>query len=315
MRTCRKFKHFDPLTGEVPYWPFPELSSVVWRARRILSGRSSDQIHDLANHIHDLIAEYFAQARQTEMCRLAAAGLEEFLEVGAFGGILGINLDRIDELDFPKPENTSELDALEAAIGGWPQVFGEGAAAPDLCECLATLALCQVGDAVHRLHYQYDFQTLEYVRRKAKTLQPYDFILAGQAALSAMEAVGRAERLLEVRRLQALFEGHLNSVKPQTSTEVPIAQDPPRATRRADEARQRTEHARHMAARSLRRRNASREAVLAEWDRDRVLQQLSHAKAGLRLSQWLARQDLEFFEPRTVAAWIAAHEKSLEQSR
>ena len=314
MRTCRKFKHFDPLTGQVPYWPFPDLGSVVWRARRILSGRSSDQIHDLANHTHDLIAEYFAEARQIEVCRLASKGLEEFLEVGAFGGGVGINLDRIDELDFPKPESTSELDALEASIGRWRQVFGEGVAAPDLCECLATLALCQVGDAVHRLYYQYDFQTLEYVRRKAKTVQPNDFILAAQAALSATEAVGRAERLLEARGLQAQFGGRLNSVKQQTSAEAQIAQDHPKAGRK-DEARRRVEHARHMAARSLRNRNASREAVLAEWDRDRVLQQLSHAKAGQRLSQWLARQDLVFFEPRTVAAWIAAHEKSREQSR
>ena len=314
MRTCRKFEHFDPMTGEVPCWPYPELGDIVRRARRILNGRSAEQIHDLANRTHDLIAEYFAETRQIEVCRLAAAGLEEFLEVGEHGGLLAINLDRIDELAFPKPENTRALDALEVSIGHWLQVFGDGVAAPDLCECLATLALCQVSDAVHRLYYQYDFQTLDYVHRKAKTLQPYDFILAGQAALSAMEAVGRAERLLEVRCLQAQFEGRLNSVKQQTSTEVPIGQDPPRAARRVDEARQRTEHARHMAARSLCRRNASREAVLTEWDRDRFLQQLSHAKAGLRLSQWLARQDLEFFEPRTIAAWIAAHEKNREQS-
>jgi hypothetical protein len=312
MRTCRKFEHFDPMTGEVPCWPYPELGDIVRRARRILIGRTSEQIHDLANRTHDLIAEYFAEARQIEVCRLAAAGLEEFLEVGEHGGLLGINLERIDELAFPKPENTRALDALEASIGRWLQVFGEGVAAPDLCACLATLALCQVSDAVHRLYYQYDFQTLDYVHRKAKTLQPYDFILAGQAALSAMEAVGRAERMLEARRLQVQFEGFLNSVK-QTSTEVQIAPDHQRATRCADETGRRVEHARHMAARSLCRRNASREAVLAEWDRDRVLQQLSHAKAGLRLSQWLARQDLEFFEPRTIAAWIAAHEKNREQ--
>lgn len=314
MRTCRKFKHFDPLTGQVPYWPFPDLGSVVWRARRILSGRSSDQIHDLANHTHDLIAEYFAEARQIEVCRLASKGLEEFLEVGAFGGGVGINLDRIDELDFPKPENTSELDALEASIGRWRQVFGEGVAAPDLCECLATLALCQVGDAVHRLYYQYDFQTLEYVRRKAKTVQPNDFILAAQAALSALEAVGRAERLLEARGAITSAGEQEQAVTPPVSSGLGVATEQTLAER-GDDARQRSERARQLATLRLANRNATRAAVLAEWDRDPQLQKMSHARAGVRLADWLASQDLERFEPRTIAQWISCCKKTTLQRR
>jgi hypothetical protein len=223
MRTCRKFKHFDPLTGEVPYWPFPELSSVAWRARRILTGQSSDQIHDLANHIHDLIAEYFARPGKTR-CAGSPAGLEEFLEVGAHGGILGINLDRIDELDFPKPENTSELDALEASIGVGRRSSGKENAVPDLGECLATLALCQVGDAVHRLQYEYDFDRFKYVRRKAKRLTAHDCIVAGQCALEALEVVCRAELSIETGRLQERFAEHIDAVRRQTSAEVQSAQ-------------------------------------------------------------------------------------------
>ncbi|QKS28166.1 MAG: hypothetical protein HT579_03960 [Candidatus Accumulibacter similis] len=279
-----------------------------------MSGRSSDQIHDLANHTHDLIAEYFAEARQIEVCRLASKGLEEFLEVGAFGGGVGINLDRIDELDFPKPENTSELDALEASIGRWRQVFGEGVAAPDLCECLATLALCQVGDAVHRLYYQYDFQTLEYVRRKAKTVQPNDFILAAQAALSALEAVGRAERLLEARGAITSAGEQEQAVTPPVSSGLGVATEQTLAER-GDDARQRSERARQLATLRLANRNATRAAVLAEWDRDPQLQKMSHARAGVRLADWLASQDLERFEPRTIAQWISCCKKTTLQRR
>lgn len=232
MRTCRKFKHFDPLTGEVPYWPFPELVSVAWRARHILSGRSSDQIHDLANQIHDLIAEYFAGARQDEVSRLIAAGLDEFLEVDEHGKVLGIHFDRMDELDFPKPDNTREFEALEAFFDCWPQVFGEGEPVPDLGACLATLALCHVSDAVRRLHYEYDFDRLEYVRRGAKRLTAHDCIVATQCALEALEVVCRAERRIEMQRLQERFAERLDAVKRQISAEGESAQPMLSAPRR-----------------------------------------------------------------------------------
>lgn len=315
MRTCRRFAHFDPLTGEVPYWPYPELSDIVGRARRLLSGRSREEIHHLASVANDVIAEYFALAQHREVSRLLAQGQADFLEVDPQGWILGIKPERIDELDFRRPENTREADALEAGSVAWPDAFGEPVSAPVLSRCLASLALAHVGDAVHRLHYQYDFETRQYVHQKAKRLQPYDYIVAGQATIAATAAVDRAEHLIEARGVLEPAGEHPQPASLATSAEVGIAEEQTSLVRPADEAGRRVEHARHMAARSLRNRNASRAAALAEWDRDRVLQQLSRAKAGQRLSQWLARQDLELFEPRTVAAWIAAHEKSREQSR
>ncbi|MER2505083.1 MAG: hypothetical protein ABTQ24_04205 [Azonexus sp.] len=315
MRTCRKFAHFDPLTGEVPYWPYPELGDSVGRARRLLSKCSHEEIHHLASVANDVITEYFALALHLEVSRLLTEGREDFLDVDAQGWILGIDPERVAELDFPRPENTSEADALQADSTVWPDVFGETPSVQVLSRCLAALALAHVGDAIHRLHYQYDFEKLEYVHQQAKKLQPYDYIVSGQAALAAMAAVDRAERLLEGRGVLEAADEHPKPVTPPASTEGAIAEEQMSSARPADGAERRIEHARHMAAQSLRNRNASREAVLAEWDRDRALQGLSRAKAGLRLSQWLARQDLEFFEPRTVAAWIAVHEKSLEGRR
>ena len=315
MRICRRFLHFDPLSGEIPYWPFPELASVAWRARLILTGRTCEEIHDLANHIHDLIAEYFAGARQDEVSRLVAAGLDEFLDVDGHGTILGIHFDRMDELDFPKPENTREFEALEASIDRWPQIFGEGEPVPDLGACLATLALCHVSDAIRRLQYEYDFDRFENVRRGAKRLTAHDYIAAGHCALEALEVVCRAELRMETRRLQQRFAEHLDAVKRQTSAEVQSAQDRKWRQLQEEEARKKSEHARHLATLRLVSRNAARAAVLAEWDRDPHLQKMSDAKAGLRLSQWLAGQDLEFFEPRTVTQWISCCKKTTLQRR
>ncbi|QKS31375.1 MAG: hypothetical protein HT579_22080 [Candidatus Accumulibacter similis] len=307
--------HFEPLAGEVSYWPFPELASVAWRARLILTGQTREEIHDLANHVHDLVAEYFAEARQDEVSRLAAAGLDEFLDIDEHGNILGLHFDRTDELDFPKPENTREFEALEASIDRWQQIFGEGDPVPDLGACLATLALCHVSDAIRRLQYEYDFDRLEYVRRRAKSLTAHDCIVAGQSALEALEVVCRSEQHIQRQQLQERFAEQLDAVKRQTSAEAQSAQDRKWRALQEEEARKKSEHARQLAALRLASRNASRKAVLAEWNRDPQLQQMSDAKAGLRLSQWLASQDLERFEPRTIAQWISCCKKTTLQRR
>lgn len=314
MRTCRRFAHFDPLTGEVPYWPYPELSDIVGRARRLLSGRSREEIHHLASVANDVIAEYFALAQHREVSRLLAQGQADFLEVDPQGWILGIKPERIDELDFRRPENTREADALEAGSVAWPDAFGEPASPPVLSRCLASLALAHVGDAVHRLHYQYDFEKRQYVHQEAKRLQPYDYIVATQATIAAIAAVDRAERLLDARGAITSAGEQEQAVTPPVSSRLGVATEQTLAER-GDDARQRSERARQLATLRLANRNATRAAVLAEWDRDPQLQKMSHARAGVRLADWLASQDLERFEPRTIAQWISCCKKTTLQRR
>lgn len=314
MRTCRRFAHFDPLTGEVPYWPYPELSDIVGRARRLLSGRSREEIHHLASVANDVIAEYFALAQHREVSRLLAQGQADFLEVDPQGWILGIKPERIDELDFRRPENTREADALEAGSVAWPDAFGEPASPAVLSRCLASLALAHVGDAVHRLHYQYDFEKRQYVHQEAKRLQPYDYIVATQATIAAIAAVDRAERLLDARGAITSAGEQEQAVTPPVSSRLGVATEQTLAER-GDDARQRSERARQLATLRLANRNATRAAVLAEWDRDPQLQKMSHARAGVRLADWLASQDLERFEPRTIAQWISCCKKTTLQRR
>ncbi|HCN68521.1 MAG TPA: hypothetical protein DIT03_09690, partial [Candidatus Accumulibacter sp.] len=145
--------------------------------------------------------------------RLIAAGLDDFLEVDEHGKVLGIHFDRIEELDFPQPENTREFEALEAFFEYWPQIFGDGDPVPDLGACLATLALCHVSDALRRLHYAYDFDRLKYVRRGAKRLTAHDCIGAGRCAIEAVEVVCRAERRIETHFLREHLAECLDAVK------------------------------------------------------------------------------------------------------
>ena len=62
-----QFDNFDPLTGQVSYWPFSHSSDIVWRARNLLRKRSSEQIKHLASFSAQIVDEYFSQAKKEEI--------------------------------------------------------------------------------------------------------------------------------------------------------------------------------------------------------------------------------------------------------
>ena len=62
-----QFDNFDPLTGQVSYWPFPQNSGIVWRARNLLRQRTSEQIRHLASFSAQIVDDYFSQAKEDEI--------------------------------------------------------------------------------------------------------------------------------------------------------------------------------------------------------------------------------------------------------
>jgi hypothetical protein len=305
----RPFAKFEPLTEQVPYWPYSKLSSVAWRARNILRGRSSDQIRQIVEIAGDMIDSYFEQAKEEEFARLKREEQYDFLDCDEDGNCIGIRRDRIDELDFPTPDNTDELDALTESIGSWSDVFGDDTPDPEEYEYFAAVALMLVADAVYALNYSYNFQTREDIKREKQQIGADEYRRAGEIAIQAMEAIGYAETGKKEERLKEWFEKRLDDTKKKVSAEVEKVHAKKWKEQQALETKQKSDHARKMAMCSLRNRDASRAAVLQRWDGDPSLQGISNAKAGVRLSDWLATQDLEFFEPRTVAEWLSDHKR------
>lgn len=117
----RQFDIFDPLEGKPPYKPFSEMAGIVSRARRLLCGRSRDQISRLASDADFSIEQYFEMARDDEIARLEQERDSYFCrEVGDDYGIsYQFDRDKLEELDIPTPDNTSEIEALKESIGGW----------------------------------------------------------------------------------------------------------------------------------------------------------------------------------------------------
>ncbi|NVO07443.1 MAG: hypothetical protein HXX19_16670 [Rhodoferax sp.] len=310
MSYWRQFKNFDPVNGQVPYWPFGKLSGVAWRARSLLRNRTKDQIEQIANTASDSIDEYFRQAKDEEIARLEKEQEWEFLEFDVDGNVRGLNSDRENELDFPTSDNTSDLDALSESVGTWSDIFDDGSPDPEDYEYFAAMALWKLADAIYKVTYSYDFKTGVDVKKDRQKLTPSDLSVAGECAIEAMEAVCHAANLRDARRQEDRYQEKIKAAEKHTSAKVQKANDAKWEAIQAQEAKQKSENAKKMAALSKASRNKSMASVLSQWDQDAALQKLSAAKAGNKLSNWLASQDLEFFEPRTVSLWISAHKKA-----
>jgi hypothetical protein len=306
----KQFDNFDPLTGQVPYWPFSQSSGIVWRARNLLRARTSDQIMHLASFSDQIVSEYFSQAKTDEIERLKNEGQWEFFDSDEDGNILEINENRLSECDFPNPDNTSDIDALTECIDGWTDVFGDGSPEPEPFEYFATMALWKVADAIERVTYVYDIKTRTYSKKDRKKLESYDYTSAAGSLVEAMEAICHAESLRDIEHREKRFSEQLQIAEKQTSAKVLKANEEKWKALQEQENKQKSDHAKRMAELSKANRNKSMAAVLLSWDGDAAMQKLSIAKAGIRLSSWLATQDLEFFEPRTVSLWISAHKKN-----
>jgi len=304
-----QFDNFDPLTGQVSYWPFSNSSGIVWRARNLLRKRSSEQIKQLASFSAQIVDEYFSQAKEDEIENLKRDGEWDYFDSDEDGNILDVNEERLSERDFPTAENTTEIDALTECIDGWSDVFGDGSANPEPFEYFATMALWKVADAVDRVTYSYDFKTNTYSKKDRKKLEAHDYTRAAASAIEAMEAICHAESLRDIERREKLFSEQIQAAEKHTSAKVLKANEAKWKSLQEQEAKQKTDHAKKMAELSKANRNKSMAATLAHWDQDASLQKLSIAKAGIKLSAWLATQDLYFFEPRTVSRWISAHKK------
>ena len=309
MSYWNQFDNFDPLTGQVSYWPFPQNSGIVWRARNLLRKRTSEQIRHLASFSAQIVDEYFSQAKEDEIEKLKSEGEWSYFDSDEDGNHLQINEERLNERDFPTAENTTEIDALTECIDGWSDVFGDGSENPEAFEYFATMALWNVAHAIDRVTYSYDYKSKTYTKKDRKKLESYDYTRAAASAIEAMEAICRAESLRDIERREKRFTEQIQAAEKHTSAKVLKANEAKWKSLQEQEAKQKTDHAKKMAELSKANRNKSMAATLAHWDQDTSLQKLSIAKAGIKLSAWLATQDLYFFEPRTVSQWISAHKK------
>ena len=123
-----QFEKFNPLTEYLPDYPFSYLPKLGWRARTLLSGCSLDKVIKIAQKVSDEIKEYYSDQKYYAVYQLESKfrngekSEEEFerffyWDGGSVENGRWLFRDEMeDELEIPRENNDSEVDALKAIL-------------------------------------------------------------------------------------------------------------------------------------------------------------------------------------------------------
>lgn len=197
-----QFEKFNPLTEYLPEYPFSYLPKLGWRARSLLSGCTLEKIIKIAQKVSDVIEGYYSDEKYYAIHQLESKfrngeiSEEEFEKFFYWdGGTLEngrwlFRDEMEEELDIPRENEDSEVDALKAILENRDSDFfnndnviepprNEYPEGKDY-ELFAVLGLWFIADALRNLGSDL----------KANSI-------SGDYLLEAMDAVSYAEHLRE----------------------------------------------------------------------------------------------------------------------
>ncbi|HCG40977.1 MAG TPA: hypothetical protein DEW09_18290 [Pseudomonas sp.] len=290
---------FSPFLDCVPHnFVFRRARELQARARRLVKGRTTEQLEDASRDAAFLTAEYF----QIEKDRWIVEQLERGASILRFltyeerteGGLRhlidehGHHPDVAAELYFPREENTSELEALEAALDD-VELDSEGFPNGTIAEYLAILALNQIS-LLMNLSGEDDSDAPTIIRDDLHEIR-----LRGMADQLAdiMETVCRAESLHEQgelkKRLSEQFRRQMELALPEKADEL---------------AKKKVSLAARKAALSLHEATRAKKAeAVAEWKASGSKYSSMAAFARLRHRAYGVTD-------RTLGEWIREYRKS-----
>ncbi|MEA1052318.1 hypothetical protein U5801_21285 [Lamprobacter modestohalophilus] len=312
----RHFDEFDPLKGDIPYnHRFSAMSDIAWRARRLLRGRTPEQVRSLAQDASMVIEEFFESAKREEIERLERDGDTDFCDthVDEFGAVsFRFRSDMEDELEIPTEDNSSELEAFKEGYGSWDNLSADEVPDAKDHDYYAAMALWFVADAIEGLHYRWDFSNgwinARRVPREQTPLEANDMAKVGSHLIKAMEAVCYAEQVYEADQLKQRFDAQLQRVRETHAAEQERVIEQVREEFEAEERQRRSEQGRELSRLRHSKRDAARQLVLDHWQADPSAH-ASAERAGIFYADWLATLGHQF-QPRTVVNWIRAYAKA-----
>lgn len=302
--------HFDSMKAVVSWTPFSEAREIIWRARYLLQGRTSKQVRWLADEIDSCIEVYFDIEKQQAISAIESDGKHDLLETDEDGNFREFKSEAFENYAINTPDNTRPIDAAKEALEGI-----ERSEDPDIpnvkdYEYFAAMALTMVGGYLESLESTFDFKQMKRIPRKNKNYEPHEVSIFGSNLIEAMEVVTYAECLKEILQLKELTEATIGRAEKLAKEGVKKGIEEIKKA----ETEKRRAWGQIGKEKSLQRRNQSRDAVLATYDKNPAYQSKSIAAAAAELWVWLSqearRQDLDTFAVGTINEWISAHRKA-----
>ena len=312
----RQFDEFDPLKGDIPYnYRFSAMSDIAWRARRLLRGRTSKQVRNLAQDASMVVEEFFESAKREEIERLEREGDTDFCDsqVDEFGGVsFRFRSDLEDELEIPTADNTSELEAFKESYGSWIDPSADEVPDAKDHDYYAAMALWFIADAIEALHYRWDFSDgwmkARRVPREQTALEASEMANVGGQLIKAMETVCYAEQVFETDQLKQRFDAQIQRIRETHVAEQERVIEQVRAEFEAEERQRRSEQARALSRKRHRKGDEAKQRVIEHWQADPSAH-ASAERAGIFYADWLETLGHQF-QPRTVVNWIRTHAKA-----
>lgn len=306
---------FDPMKGDFSWAPFRAAKDIAWRARNLLQGRSNDQVKSMAWELDSWIDTYFERESDDLIQMLRNQRRYDLLELDESGKNWEITAEAQDEFDIRTSDNTEPIEAAKMVFETMDILDAPDTPDAKDYEYFAAMALSMIGSYLDALENIFDFKEMKSVKRMTKNYETHEVSRFGSQLIEVMEVVTYAESLKSIASIEQTMRKSLEKAQKK---DVLIIEEQVKAqlTAMHNEHRQKQiKWGQKGKDESLKERDKSRAAVLAQWDADLSLQKKSITKAAAALWAWLVdqryKQDLQEFSPETIVKWISAHKKSL----
>jgi len=301
--------HFDSMKDEISWAPFSEAQGIVWRARYLLRGRTSKEVRWLASELDSWIDAFFDSEKDFAVQKAKEEKRYDLFETDEDGNIIRLSSDAYDELDAKTSDNTTPIEAAKEVFESMDILHDPDIPDAKEYEYYAAMALTMVGSYLENLKSTFDIKQMKRVPRLTKDYQPHEVSMLARDLISAMEAITYAESVRKISQMKEITEATINRSETLTKEGVAKGLDELKKA----ESEKRKAWGKIGKEKSLKSRNQSRDAVLAQHDQMDGLQKKSIAAAAADLWQWLnqeaRRQELEIFSVATITGWVSEHRK------
>jgi hypothetical protein len=301
--------HFDPMKDEISWAPFWEAQGIVWRARYLLRGRTSKEVRWLASELDSWIDAFFDSEKDFAAQKAKEEKRYDLFETDEDGNIIRLLSEAYDELDAKTSDNTTSIEAAKEVFESMDILHDPDIPDAKEYEYYAAMALAMVGSYLENLKSTFDIKQMKRVPRLTKDYQPHEVSMLARDLISAMEVITYAESVRKISQMEEITEATLNRSEMLAKEGVAKGLEELKQA----ESEKRKAWGKIGKEKSLKRRNQSRHAVLAQYDQMDGLQKKSIAAAAADLWQWLSqearRQELEVFSVGTITGWVSEHRK------
>ena len=179
--TYSYFQSWDPIKGEVLFHPISGGESIVWYGRKLLLGRTVQEISDMVSFVESELDSFFDHEVHRVQQEITSNKRWDLAEIDEDGIFLEI-YDEAKDLYSMVDSNWPITDVLVLVAENW-DLNHVGVENVKNYELWAAYALKMYADFYQKFHFQLDFKTMEYVKRNEE--------------LSASTVAMLATRLLE----------------------------------------------------------------------------------------------------------------------